>query len=356
MKRNSLKKHLRDKRGTTIIIVAVSILALLGFAALAVDLGYVMVTRNELQNVADSAALAAARQLGHDYEQMSYAQQNAYVCDPAPLVTTAKDVALQNKAAGINIVVNDGDVTIGQWNAQTKTLTPTLNQPDAVRVIARRDDFANNPITTFFARIFGTNTVALSADATAALTGESTIDKGELIPVGISQQWFDKDFCGQPIKFYPTNSPEGCAGWNTFDRWPASESYLRKTILEGMATDPPTFTPPDAQKDDTFVFIGGTLGDQTFTAFLDLFNKMKGGDGDGDPTAWTTSVVVYESDSCSNPSGSIKILGFATAKITQVLPPPDKTIIAEVECKYVNLSRGSGGNYGTKGSIPGLVE
>jgi Flp pilus assembly protein TadG len=347
---------LKEKQGATAIIVALMIAVFLGFAALAVDIGYVMVTKNELQNVADSAALAATRKLGTIYEPMSYAEQAAYVCDPGTLIDIAQSVALENKAAGVNIIVNSEDVTIGQWDYKTKTLTPTLNQPDAVRVIARRDDLANNPITTFFARIFGTNTVALSAGATAALTGESTIDKGKLIPVGISQQWFDKNFCGQPIKFYPTNSPEGCSGWNTFDHWPASESYLRKTILEGMASDPSTFTAPGAQKDDTFVFTGGTLGDQTFTAFLNLFNKMKGGDGDGDPNAWTTSVAVYESNSCSNPSGSIKILGFATAKITQVLPPPDKTIIAEVQCKYVNLSRGSGGNYGTKGSIPGLVE
>ena len=35
-------------------------LALVGFTALAVDVGNVMTTRNELQNIADGAALAAA--------------------------------------------------------------------------------------------------------------------------------------------------------------------------------------------------------------------------------------------------------------------------------------------------------
>jgi hypothetical protein len=129
---------------------------------------------------------------------------------------------------------------------------------------------------------------------------------------------------------------------------------LRKTILQGWLEG--TFTSPGASTGDPFVFTGGTLGDQTFTAFLDLFNYMKTRDGDDDPNAWTVSVAVYRSDSCSNPSGRIEILGFATAKITQVLPPPDKTIVADVKCDYVKLGRGSGGNYGTKGSIPGLVE
>ena len=353
-KHRSLTGKMKETEGATAVIVALMIAVFLGFAALAVDIGYVMVTKSELQNVADSAALAATRKLGTIYEPMSYTEQSAYVCDPGVLIDIVQNVALKNKAAGVNIVVNAEDVTVGRWDYKTKTLTPNLNQPDAVRVIARRDDLANNPITTFFARIFGTNTVALSADATAALTSESTMEPANLIPVGISQQWFEKDFCDQPIKFYPTNSPEGCSGWNTYDHWPASESYLRKTILEGWLGG--TYTPPGASSGDEFVFTGGTLGDQTFTAFLNLFDYMKTRDKDDDPDAWTASVVVYRSDSCFNPTGRLEILGFATARITQVLTPPDKTIVAEVKCEYVKLGRGSGGNYGTKGSIPGLVE
>jgi len=349
-----LTEKLKEKQGATAIIVALMIAVFLGFAALAVDIGYVMVTRNELQNVADSAALAATRKLGTIYEPMSYAEQSAYVCDPAPLIATAQNVALSNKAAGVNIVVNSEDVIVGRWDYKTKTLMPNLNQPDAVRIIARRDDFANNPITTFFARIFGTNTVALTAHATAALTGESTIDKGKLIPVGISEQWFlNKEvFCNNPIKFYPTNSPEGCAGWNTFDRWPASESYLRKDILEGMAAEPAAFTAPEAEVGDKFVFIGGTLGEQTFNAFLNLYLKFR------DPLShiWEANVVVYKADSCSNPSGESEILGFATVFITNVEPPPTQTIEGIVICDNCIPSRGSGGQYSTKGSIPELVE
>ncbi len=39
-------------------------LLLIGFAAFAIDVGYMMVSRNELQNIADTAALAAAGELG----------------------------------------------------------------------------------------------------------------------------------------------------------------------------------------------------------------------------------------------------------------------------------------------------
>ena len=52
-------KLLRDQRGASAVLIALLLVVLLGIAALAIDLGYLYVTRYELQNVADSAALAA---------------------------------------------------------------------------------------------------------------------------------------------------------------------------------------------------------------------------------------------------------------------------------------------------------
>ena len=40
--------------------MAVSMVVLLGFVGLAIDVGMLMVTRNEMQNAADAAALAGA--------------------------------------------------------------------------------------------------------------------------------------------------------------------------------------------------------------------------------------------------------------------------------------------------------
>ena len=44
-------------------LAAIGLLTLLGFAALAIDVGYLFVVRNELQNAADAAALAGAGKL-----------------------------------------------------------------------------------------------------------------------------------------------------------------------------------------------------------------------------------------------------------------------------------------------------
>src|SRR5215469_14967021 len=54
------------RRGTVLPLVALCIVALLGLVALAVDVGLMMVARNQCQNAADSAATAAARALNGD--------------------------------------------------------------------------------------------------------------------------------------------------------------------------------------------------------------------------------------------------------------------------------------------------
>jgi len=68
-------------------------------------------------------------------------------------------------------------------------------------------------------------------------------------------------------------------------------------------------------------------------------------------------VAVYDSTDCSNPNQSIKIVGFAEITITQILEAPEKIIDGVIKCNFIEAdSRGGGGNYGTKGGIPGLVD
>jgi len=56
-------KYIRNESGQTIVLVALMIFVLLGFGALAVDVGAMTVQRSKLQNAADSAALAGAMAL-----------------------------------------------------------------------------------------------------------------------------------------------------------------------------------------------------------------------------------------------------------------------------------------------------
>lgn len=362
--------------GATAVIVGLMMIVLVGFAALAIDFGYSMVTKNELQNIADASSLAATRRLGVIYESMSYQAQQNYDAqyDAASIRQAAVDVAFENRSGGKHIVIKEEEVFIGKWSSTG--FTETLLQPNAVKVIARRDGNANGPITTFFAKIFGTDLLNIWADATSALTGQSTAGPGGLpIPAGISYAWFlnKETYCNQPIKFYPTNTPEGCAGWHTytddfFSNQPASANKL------GNILDSLTYLPGDTRRLESpvttagitrFEFTGGTVA-SAFPDMLELFNAMKvlnDGvvDADNDPNTWTTAVVVYDWPNCSNPNprgnpGTIPIVGFATVVITEVLVTPEKTINGRVLCNFVEPGRGGGNPLGTLGSIPGLVE
>ncbi len=53
----------QQRKGAVVVMVAVTLVVLLGCAALAVDIGYLYVARAELQRTADAAALAGAQAL-----------------------------------------------------------------------------------------------------------------------------------------------------------------------------------------------------------------------------------------------------------------------------------------------------
>jgi Flp pilus assembly protein TadG len=373
MERKNIKKFPRrraflfdDSRGAVAILVALLLVIFVGMGALAVDVGYLMVNRGELQNVADAAALAAARQLGVLYEGMTFAQQQSYVAggtDESLIKGAATGVAYSNQAGGVNIAIDQEEILIGTWDSRRSPdpFIQTNNQPDAVRVIARRDQQINNPVSLFFARVFGIQSAPVNAVATAALTGQSTSGPGGLpMPVGISKAWFENKavFCNQPIRFYPTNSPEGCAGWHTYTDGPPNASRLSRLLndIENNRFESPTATAGSTE----FNFIGGTIA-SVFPDMQSLFESMKGrNDGrldlDNDPTTWTTVLVVYDWPDCSNPNKATPIAGFATAVIYDVHRSPEDAIYARVLCDYVDYGRGSGENFGTIGSIPGLVQ
>ena len=408
---------IKNQQGVSAVVVAIALVALLGFAALAIDVGYLYATRNELQNIADAAALAATRQLGAIYQALSYQDQQTYVCNPATIVPVAQSVALKNQAAQKYIDINADDVVIGKWDGST--LTPTLNQPDAVGVIARRDSSTlSKSVTTFFASIFSNlDTVDISADAIAALTGKGESEVTELeLPIGIDEDWFGNEpmnpypagFCGKLIKFSPTVDPEACAGWTSWT-FGSNDANLRNILEE-------TLQSPSLGVGDLSNYIGGDLSVPTFDDLLNLFkekgydihtdalnadgtlinpgdppkpaqgdidNPTKGALPTSDPNVfnlkdsdgttplvypdgtternahvWITTVLVYKSQNCANPNQSIAIQGYATILLTDILGPPDKLVRGTILCNYTTPSntRGGGGKYGTLGPIPGLVE
>jgi len=131
---------------------------MLGMSAVAIDLSYLAVTKNELQNAADAASLAAISAL-----KSGQSRKEA--------IAAAQAVAARNAATGESVQLAVSDITFGSYDADTDAFDKeTFNNAGAVRVTARRSsDAPGGPVGLFFAGIWGQNSADLAAEAIAAM-------------------------------------------------------------------------------------------------------------------------------------------------------------------------------------------
>jgi Flp pilus assembly protein TadG len=135
----------RGHPGSALVYLTVTLVALLAFASLAVDLGRVQVARAELQVAADAAARHGAAGLETG---VPTAEANAHAA------------AYDNKVDGSAVVLNPTtDVEFGTWDSSNKSFTPlagaALATADAIRVTARRTAATGNAVPLLFARVIG---------------------------------------------------------------------------------------------------------------------------------------------------------------------------------------------------------
>ncbi|MEC4681641.1 MAG: Tad domain-containing protein [Nitrospirota bacterium] len=354
-------EKVHEQHGVVSLIMAVSTTMLLGFTALAIDLGHAWMVKQELQNVADAAALAGAGQLGQVYQGMSAEDQGNYFltsADKQVVVNQINSLSPNSHAGGTSLAFRTEDLEVGVWDSTTKTFTPVppddpaSPRPTAVRVQVRRDETANTPLATFLGGLVGVEGISITASATAAMTSITTASPGVLgAPIAVSQEWLEAGNCGGNIKFYPTGDIEGCAGWHTYTD-PDSSAANLKGIIQGLTGG--SYTSPETKAGQTiFEFNGGALA-SIFNSFEALYNANKDAAGN-----WSVLVPVYSATDCSNPSGPILIVGFLTVTITSVQGAPSKIIEAVVNCNTFEAGRGDGQSGGPAttplGIIPSLV-
>ena len=158
----SLRKHIANEEGGTIVLVAVSMVGLLAMAALAIDLGMLHDARSEAHRAADAAALAGAAtfQTPMDAAQVT------------PVATgAATDYAGRNRVLGTS--VQPSEVTVQVLAAEGK-----------LRATIRRQG-----ISLWFARVFGVNASGVAASAAAAIVSSGTAEC--LAPFMIPDWWVD---------------------------------------------------------------------------------------------------------------------------------------------------------------------
>lgn len=155
------KSHLQDERGAILLWMGIMMIAFLGIAAVAVDLGAGYASKRKMSAVADSAALAGAQEAG-----LKFLSPTVNGCGPnlTSAVTTA---AHANYAANApQGSTGNPPVTVTCFGSDGAVITSGTN---AARVEVKVDTSAT--LDTYFGRVLGVASLKPAATATAAVEG-----------------------------------------------------------------------------------------------------------------------------------------------------------------------------------------
>lgn len=178
----------QQQRGAVAPLVALMLPVLVAAAAFAIDLAYVHVVRNEMQNDADAAALAGAHAL---------VDTSTGVLRWSDATIMAQQSVGLNQAAGQ--AMSDAQVQTGFWNLtgtpaglQPQSLVPTVWDAPAVVVTLRKQNGQNQgPVQTFFARYWNVMGVDQQVTAVAAPSSPGLMQPGSIFPLTMAQCMYD---------------------------------------------------------------------------------------------------------------------------------------------------------------------
>jgi hypothetical protein len=122
--------RLRSERGQALVLAALSMVVVLGFAAMAIDVGYWYSQKREVQKAVDAAALAGAQELPDDYVMAE---------------TVARDYLARNGITDEDTV----SITFRCTSTYLMACDPGANRWDSIVVEVER------PAEAWFARVFG---------------------------------------------------------------------------------------------------------------------------------------------------------------------------------------------------------
>jgi Flp pilus assembly protein TadG len=259
------RKVFRRRRGAIAPLSALLAAFLLGMVAFAIDIAWIVLTEDELQNVADASALAGVQALLDPYVQYQLPGQSESTKQMilANAMTAAradaKTYAAYNSAGGVKMSILDSDIEFGfmdSANNYTPYSSITPQFPNTIKVVTRRDATANGSLKLFFAPVLGTSKSNLTATASASLYAgvvnsfnpKSTSNIG-LLPVTFDvarwddflttgkDAWGDKnvDSNGVPqLKVYSSNKDKGNFGLLSLDDAHAGASEVRDWVNNGL--------------------------------------------------------------------------------------------------------------------------
>ncbi len=202
-----------NERGSVLFFMLGTLLFLLAFGGLAIDLAFLSTARGEVQRSMDAAALAGAGQLGLDDSVFGAVRGEA---KKFALLNPTRANRSDDPTGAINLL--DEDITLGVWDGATFTPSLVGSEVNAVKCQYATD------VPTSFLRILGFDTLPVSAQSIAIANPPDSLPPGAcMFPMGVTAcQFLDADEytsqgCGTAMTFATSsgNPPNTQAGTNT---------------------------------------------------------------------------------------------------------------------------------------------
>jgi Flp pilus assembly protein TadG len=260
------------RSGAIVPFAAFLLVVMIAMVAFAIDTGWIVTARTELQSAADAAALAGADPLMNAYVRYQMAAQNPsngtngyqtaiLTAAMASAQTNAQLYASRNGAGGVSsLTLNANDIEFGFTDANSNYTPYDSNNPvfpNTIKVTMRLDSSANGPLGTFFARVIGTQSVDVTATASATIMGgtANSFNSGTGLNVGMlpltydvndwsnfvkTGQWPDGStyFSGAGVpelQVFPFVKDTGNFDWLSLDDTHVGASTLWNWVQNGMS-------------------------------------------------------------------------------------------------------------------------
>ncbi len=253
-------KPMRGRHGASAIVIALSMVVLLGAAALVIDVGHITTVQAELQAAADAAAHAGARQLDGRDDGLLLAEDQAH------------RFAEGNEAAQESVMLSGDGATLelGVWDDGSFASGGDAADVNAVRAVTRRADL----IPWFSGAAFGKDALAASAESIAVHQRDAAGEVACFIPMAVADCTITDLYTDgvNYIDFYVNPPAIDNVGWAMPDGNP-SANWLREQLR-------------DCQHDGT-ASVGGDIGlsNGTVTSVLTEMADML---NEGTGTNWNT--------------------------------------------------------------------
>ena len=196
----------RDQEGQTLVVIALVVTVLLGAVALGIDAGFGLTQRRVMQNAADAATMAAAKQLATSVVAAQNGSQTVYVfaASKESLWCRAFQVAQQNQSFGttgltvsIQFATSVATLDAAPMYTSTCAATTTTAVDPATRYLRVH---ATTNYHSLFAGVVGQPSTTAHAQARAHITGTPVAVSGPTWPM--VRHYDSADFvngaCGNP--------------------------------------------------------------------------------------------------------------------------------------------------------------